>query len=84
MTQAAAPPPNMALTGADPSHPEQPQKQTPVDDPDAEVKIKPQLNPRGSVTSEDDPKPFHQLYKWQIKSTPSTKQTLSMEYIKGQ
>ena len=69
MTQAAAPPPNVALTEANPSTTEQPQGQTPVDDPHAEVEIKPQLKPRGSVTKEEDPKPSHQLYMLQIKST---------------
>ena len=39
----------------------------PVDDPHAEVEIKPQLKPRGSV--EEDPKPSHQLYQLQIKYT---------------
>ena len=68
MTQAAAPPPHVALTEANPSTAEQPQEQTPVDDPDAVVEIKPQLKPRGSVTKEDL-KPSHQLYKLQIKST---------------
>ena len=82
-TQAAAPPPHLALTGANPSPPGQPQEQTPVDDPYAEVKIKLQLKPRGSVTKEEDPKPSRQLYNLQIKSTGSTRQTLSMEYIKG-
>ena len=43
--------------------------QTPVDDPHTEVEIKPQLIPRGSVDKEVDPKPSHQLYKLQIKST---------------
>ena len=53
-----------------------------MDDPLAEVKIKPQLKPRGSVAKEEDPKPSHQLYKIQNKSTQSTRQTLvSMEYI---
>ena len=52
-----------------PSPPEQPQDRTPVDDPHAEVEIKPQLKPRGSVAKEEDPKPSHQLYKLQIKST---------------
>ena len=33
-----------------------------MDDPHAEVEIKPQLKSRGSVAKEDDPKPFHQLY----------------------
>ena len=47
----------------------------------AEVKIKPQLKPRGSVAKEEDPKSFHQQYKLQIKSTWSIWQTLSMEYI---
>jgi len=47
----------------------QPQEQTPVDNPHVEVEIKPQLKPRGSVAKEEDPKPSHQLYKLQIKST---------------
>ena len=55
--QAAAPPPHVALTGANPSPPGQPQEQTPVDNPHAEVEIKPQLKPRGSVAKEEDPKP---------------------------
>ena len=38
-----------------------------MDDPQAEVEIKPQLKPRGSVAKEEDPKPSHQLYKLQIK-----------------
>ena len=33
---------------------------------------------RGSVTKEEDPKPSHQLYKLQIKSTQSTRQTLCL------
>ena len=49
--------------------PGQAQEQTPVHDPHAEVEIKPQLKPRGSVAKEEDPKPSHQLYKLQIKST---------------
>ena len=57
-TQAAAPAPHLALTGANPSPPGQPQEQTPVDDPHAEVEIKPQLKPRGSVAKEEDPKTF--------------------------
>ena len=82
-TQAAAPPPHLALTGADPSPPGQPQEQTPVDDPHVAMEIKPQLKPRGHVAKEEDPKPSHHLYKLQIKSTQSARQTLSMEYIKG-
>ena len=54
-----------------------------MDDPHAEVEIKPQLKPRDSVAKEEDPNPSHQLYKLQIKSTQSTRQTLSMEFIKG-
>ena len=53
MTQAAAPSLHLALTGANPSLPGQPQEHTPVDDPYPEVEIKPQLKPRGSVTNED-------------------------------
>ena len=39
-----------------------------MDDPHAEVEIKPQLKPRGCVAEEEDPKPSHQLYKLPIKS----------------
>ena len=49
-----------------------------MDDPYPEVEIKPQLKPRGSVTKEEDLKPFHQLYKLQIKSIQSTRQTLCL------
>ena len=54
MIQAAAPAPQVALVGAHPRLPEQPQEQTPVNDPCAEVAIKPQLKPRGSVVKEED------------------------------
>ena len=54
-----------------------------MDDPHAEVEIKPQLKPRGSVAKEVHLKPFYQLYKLQIKFTQSTRQTVSMEHIKG-
>ena len=47
-----------------------------MDDPHAEVKIKPLLKPKGSVAKEEDPNPSHQLYKMKIKSTRSTRQTL--------
>ena len=40
-----------------------------MEDPHVEVKIKPQSKPRGSMAKEEDPKPFHQLYKLQTKST---------------
>jgi len=63
VTQAAAPPPHLALTGANPSPPGQPHEQSPVDDPQAGVEIKPQLKPRGSVAKQEDPKPSHQVYK---------------------
>ena len=32
-----------------------------MDDPNAQVEIKPQVKPRGSVAKEEDPKPSHQL-----------------------
>ena len=38
-----------------------------MDNPHAEVEIKPQLKPRGKVAKEEDPKPSHQLYKLKIK-----------------
>jgi len=72
VTQAAAPLSHLAFTGEIPSPPGQPQEQTPEEDPHAKVEIKPQLKPRGSVAKEEDPKPSHQLYKLQIKSTLST------------
>jgi len=46
VTQVAAPPPHLALTRPNPSPPGQPQEQTPVHDPHAEVELKPQLKPR--------------------------------------
>ena len=49
-----------------------------MDDRHAEVAIKLPLKPRGSVAKEEDPKPSHQLYKLQIKSARSTRQTLCL------
>ena len=66
MTPGAASPAHLALTGANPNPPGQPQEQTPVDDPHAEVEIKPQLKPRGSVTKEEDLTPSHQLYTFRL------------------
>jgi len=40
-----------------------------VHDPRAEVEIKPQWKPRDRVAKEEDPKPSHQPYKQEIKST---------------
>ena len=62
-TQAVAPSLHLALTGANPSPPGQPQEQTPLSNPHIEVERKSQLKPRGSVDEEEDPKPFPQLYK---------------------
>ena len=66
VTQTAAPPPHLAFTGAKPSAPRQPQEQTPVDDPHAQVEIKPQLKPRGSVAKEEYPKPSQQHTSWRL------------------
>jgi len=55
VTQAAAPSPQVALTGANSSPPGQPREQTPVNNPQ-EVEMKSRLKPRGSVTKEEDPK----------------------------
>lgn len=41
VTQSAAPPPHLALKGANPRTPRQPQEQTPVDKPHAEMDVKP-------------------------------------------
>ena len=70
------PSPHLVLTGADPRPPAQPQDQTPVDGPHTEVGVKPQMDSRGSVAREEDRKPFCQLYRLQIKFTPSTRQTI--------
>ena len=51
-TQAVALPPHLALSGTNLIPTGQPQAQIPVDDPHAEVEIKPQLKPRGSVAKE--------------------------------
>ena len=72
----------MRPTEANPSPPGQPQEQTPVDDPHAEVDIKPQVKPRGSVAEEEDPKPFHELYKPQIKFTQSAGHSVPVKYLK--
>ena len=79
MTQAAIPPPHLALTEANPSPSGKLQKQTPVlrTNPHVEVEVKP-LKPRGSVANVEDPKPSHPLYELQIKSTQSTRQTLCL------
>ena len=55
-----------------------------MDDPHLEVEIKSQLKSRSNVAREEDPKLSHQLYMLQIKPTLSIKQTVSMDYIKGQ
>ena len=75
-SQAAMPPSHSSLTGAVSGA-------NPSVSPHAEVEIKPQLKARGSVVMEEDPKPSHQLYNLQIKSTQLTWQTLSKEYIKS-
>ena len=49
-----------------------------MDDPYVEVEIKPQLKPMDSVDKEEDLKRSHQLYKLQVKSTQSTRQTLCL------
>ena len=49
-----------------------------MDDPHVEVgkkKKKNTIETQGSVAKEEDPKPSRQLYKLQIKSTQSTRQT---------
>ena len=51
---------HLVLTGTDSNPPGQPQEQTPVDDSHAEVEIKPQLKPKGTVAKEEDRKlPTH-------------------------
>ena len=79
--QAAIPSPHLTLTGANPSPPGQPQGQTPVDDPHAEVEVKPQLKPRAVWLRKKTPKPSHQLYKLTIKSTQSIMEIPSLRNI---
>ena len=71
-TQAAAPPPHLALTGANPSG-----------RPTCRGGNKTTIETQDSVAKKEDSKPPHQLYKLQIISTQSTRQTVTMEYIKG-
>ena len=52
-----------------------------MDESHAEMEIKSQLKPRGSAAKEEDPKSPHWLYKLQIKSTQSTRQTLCLRNI---
>ena len=78
MIRAAAPPPGPVFTEADPSPPGQPQAQTPRDDPQGQVGMKPQLSSRGRVIKGKDQKPSRQLYKLQIISTPSGRWTLCL------
>ena len=66
-TQAAAPPPHLALTGANPTG-----------RPTCRGGNKTTIETQDSVAKEEDPKPSHQLYKLQIKSTWSTRQTLCL------
>ena len=73
MIQAVIPLLCLVITGADPRAPKQPQDQTPVVGPHAEVGIKPKLNPRDGVAKEEDQKSFNQLYKLQIKSRQSAR-----------
>ena len=82
VTQAAAPPPHLALTGADTSPPGQPQEQTPVNDPHVEVEIKPRLKPTGSVTKEEDPKLTTSSTNYRLNPHDQLDR-LSMEYTKG-
>jgi len=58
-TQAAASPPLLALTGATPSPPGQPQERTSVNSVHAKVEIKPWLKPKGSVAKKEDQKASH-------------------------
>ena len=53
-----------------------------MDDLHADMEIKPELNSRVSVGKEEDQKPFHQLFKLQIKYSTSTKDSASMEYMR--
>ena len=81
-TQAATPPPPLALSGANPSPPGQPQELNPSGQPTCRGGNKTTMKPRGIVAEEEDPKPSHQLCKLQIKSTLSAKQTLCLWKIK--
>ena len=56
MNEAAVPTPHPALAVADPSPPGQPQEQTPVNEPHAELWIKSKLSSRGRAAKEKDQK----------------------------
>ena len=74
-THSAAQPLHLVFTRADTSTPRAGPGANPVDDSHAEGEIKLQLKPMDTVAKEEDSKPSHQLYKLQIKSTRSTRQT---------
>ena len=78
VTQAAASPPHLALKGASPRTPGQPQGHTPADDPHADLEVKPQLKLSSSVAKEEDPEPPYQVYKPQITSTLAPRKTLRL------
>ena len=82
MTKAAAPHPYLALTGANPSPPGQPQEQTPVDDPHAEVEIEPQVKPR-AVWPREETQAFPPAVQAAVQAHTVTGRTLSTEHVEG-
>ena len=52
-----------------------------MDNPHAEVEIKPQLKPRGRVSKEEDPKPSHQLHHCRL-NPHNQLGRLCVEYMK--
>ena len=62
--QAGAPSPHLALTGANPSPPAQPQEQR--ERSTCRGGNKTTTETQGSVAKEEDPKPSNQLYKLQL------------------
>ena len=80
-TQKAAPPQHLALTGAKLSSSGKPEELNPSGWPTCRSGNKTIIEPQCSVAEEEDPKPSHKLYKLQIKSTWSSKQTLCLRNI---
>ena len=81
-TQAAAPPPNLSPHWGRPKSSRAASGANPSGQPTCRGGNKTTTETQGSMAKEEDTKPSHQLYKLQIKSTWSTRQTVSTEYIK--
>ena len=54
-----------------------------MDDPHAEVEIKPQVKPRGSVAEEEDPEPAHHCTSYRVTHRTHQADSVSVEQTSG-